>query len=134
VSLERRAPSSARPITPTREFWYDRPIVYRCYDADGRLIYIGCTIDPAGRFHQHEIDTWWWSELLAKVRISLYPTRLAALAAEKQAIKAEDPAFNVNYTGRWLRQLWTDDDWDAYGAWRSRRAVESGARWRYAAS
>lgn len=27
--------------------------LYRCYDANGRLLYIGCTIDPFKRWREH---------------------------------------------------------------------------------
>lgn len=78
----------------TRQQWVGRPVVYRCYDESGRLIYIGSTSSMWDRLTQHRYDTW-WTPLLAKLRMQVFPTIEAARAAERVAILHEEPAFNV---------------------------------------
>jgi predicted GIY-YIG superfamily endonuclease len=79
----------------TYENW--QYVVYRAYDADGRLIYIGSTRDVVSRFAQHEMQSW-WHELVADVTTVEYPTREAVRAAEIVAIQEEQPAFNTAHT------------------------------------
>lgn len=71
--------------------------VYRAYDADGRLIYIGATSELMNRWDQHEALSWWY-EMAAWVEAEPYPTRDAAFAAEMVAIQEEQPAFNIRHT------------------------------------
>ena len=94
-----------------------RPVVYRVFDANGRLIYIGSTRDLVSRFAQHERLSW-WHELIADVTAVAYPEMDAARAAEEVAIQEEQPAFNVRHTtdGPVLTPA------DAEVAWRWRQA------------
>lgn len=70
--------------------------VYRVYDADERLIYIGATSDLMKRWDAHEALSWWY-ELAERVDAEPYPTRYAAFAAEMVAIQEEQPAFNIRH-------------------------------------
>lgn len=72
-------------------------VVYRVFDATGRLIYIGSTRDIVSRFAQHERLSWWHS-LIADVTTSPYPSEEAVRVAEELAIQEEQPAFNVRGT------------------------------------
>lgn len=67
--------------------------LYRFYDRDGLLLYIGIAGNPARRFKQHNDDKLWWSTV-ATSTMEHYPTRAAALKAEKLAIEAEVPLHN----------------------------------------
>lgn len=85
--------------------------LYRCYDADGRLLYIGCTSDVERRIEGHRSAHRTFilgtnpKAPLSSVRLiqqmSWYEAsgpivgRRAALAAERAAIKAERPLLNV---------------------------------------
>lgn len=87
--------------------------VYRCYDADGRLIYIGCTNNPAVRLAAHRKT--WWGYQIAAVRNLVFSDRTTALAAERKAIAEERPRWNVQ--GRWAgRSLWAVEDYADYFA------------------
>ena len=72
------------------------PTVYRFWDADDVLLYVGCSEDVLTRFEQHSRSgspsRFWWPR---QVRHSLttYPTRVEALAAERKAIASEKPLF-----------------------------------------
>lgn len=68
--------------------------LYRFWDADGALLYIGISLDPGKRWKQHRDDKPWWSEV-AKVTVEPHPSRPAAMDAERAAIAAERPRYNV---------------------------------------
>lgn len=71
-------------------------IVYRCYDADERLIYVGMTSLPLSRrFKAHEIKNPAVVADAARVVVTDYPDRAAAAEAESRAIDAENPAYNI---------------------------------------
>lgn len=74
--------------------------VYRCYDADGRLLYIGSTGDRYTRLRGHEKRTPWWSRV-ARTETQDYPDEAAARSAEHTAIATESPPYNVR--GNWKR-------------------------------
>lgn len=69
-------------------------IVYRYFDADGAVIYIGCTNDQLGRMYQHSRSTPWWHEVRSQ-QVERYPSRDEGLAAEALAIRTEYPLYNV---------------------------------------
>lgn len=85
-------------MSATRKFWDGRPVLYRLYDVDGRLIYIGSTSHMPDRIgkHRHQV---WWLPLVAKMRVEIHPTIAAARQAEREAIIAEKPAYNIKHTG-----------------------------------
>ena len=69
------------------------PTVYRCYGADGGLLYIGSTVNRGWRMTHHASTTPWWPEV-ADVRYEDYPTIAMARAAERMAIITEHPSRN----------------------------------------
>lgn len=69
-------------------------VVYRCFDKDDRLLYVGCTGDWQRRLWQHRSNTPFWPEVVA-VTFAGYPTRDEALQAESRAIDTESPIHNV---------------------------------------
>jgi len=68
--------------------------LYRFYDADDRLLYVGITERGPQRWKEHRKSKGWWTKV---VRISTehFPTRVQALKAEERAIRQEKPAYNV---------------------------------------
>lgn len=68
--------------------------LYRFFSSDGRLLYIGITVSVLGRWAGHERDKPWWPEV-ASATLTHYPSREAVLAAEREAIVAEQPEHNV---------------------------------------
>ena len=68
--------------------------LYRFYDRDGRLLYVGITDNPRRRDEQHGATKAWWREVATK-RIEWLPSREAALAAERLAIETENPLWNT---------------------------------------
>lgn len=76
--------------------------LYRFYGAGGTLLYIGITNSIPTRLKKHNADKPWWTGV-AQVRIEHYPNRTAVLEAERRAIIAEKPLYNVqhNQAGAW---------------------------------
>lgn len=73
--------------------------LYRFFDATGRLLYIGITMNPANRWDRHSDDKPWWSQV-ARIAIETLPSRADALDAERRAIQAEQPLHNVIHNVR----------------------------------
>lgn len=73
--------------------------VYRFYDADGCLLYVGVAIDPKARFACHAREKVWWKDVdQTRTRIDWYPNRHSAITAENQALDTESPMHNVSGT------------------------------------
>lgn len=75
--------------------------VYRCYDIDGNLLYIGATRNVAGRLYHLtalcNIGKHPNGELRRRMHSHTaqeFPNRAAAFAAERAAIAAERPELN----------------------------------------
>lgn len=67
--------------------------LYRLYDRDGALLYIGISINVPLRVQQHR-STKSWGREIANVHAIEYPDRAAAQLAEATAIRAENPPHN----------------------------------------
>jgi hypothetical protein len=68
--------------------------LYRHFDADGLLLYVGISLHSIQRTMQHKLGARWF-EQIAQIAIEWHPSREAALACEAIAIARENPAFNV---------------------------------------
>lgn len=66
--------------------------LYRAFNTDGRLLYVGITNCLARRFDQH-CGSPWFDDLHA-ILVEAFPTRPIAEFAEAWAIWTEGPAFN----------------------------------------
>lgn len=84
--------------------------VYRVYDADGRLIYVGSTRNLTQRLRMHAYGyTAWWNSQAVKTVAKVYKTEREARDAESAAIRSERPRWNI--TGKWWSNSdWTEDD------------------------
>lgn len=68
--------------------------VYRVYDTAGRLLYVGSSVDVPSRLATHERETAWWI-YQARIEVTDYTDKAAALAAEAEAIATEHPRWNM---------------------------------------
>ena len=68
--------------------------LYRHYNSQGKLLYIGVSLSAVARLSQHEMHSHWFTDI-ARVEVETYGTRKDALEAEAKAIKEERPAFNI---------------------------------------
>lgn len=67
--------------------------LYRLYDADETLVYLGIAYDPDVRWYQHSRDKKWWTNVARKT-VEWHPDRDTAEAAELAAIRTETPLHN----------------------------------------
>ena len=77
-------------------------VVYRCYDAADRLLYVGCTHDINGRMNVHASS--WGNPASAALNMRMaryeteeHPDKATARAAERQAIHDEAPLLNLHH-------------------------------------
>lgn len=71
-----------------------RTALYRWFDEDGALIYVGISSNVYARSVAHAKASA-WSEFASHCTVDWFSTRAAALAAEVTTIHAELPVFNV---------------------------------------
>lgn len=68
--------------------------MYRIYDGDDQLLYIGITVDIKTRLNHHRKKPWW--QEVARIDVDdAYLDRASALEAETLAIGTENPTWNV---------------------------------------
>lgn len=84
-------PVATRPSEPPHE---GAAAVYRFYNADGALLYIGSTSRPAVRWYQHKTTKEWWSSV-ASYSLTWWPDRAEAFAEEYRSIRGEAPLHNA---------------------------------------
>lgn len=75
---------------------YDFTALYRMHDRFERLLYVGITKRSMDRFSQHASNKPWWA-YVARIDIEHFPTRGAALEAERLAIRSEAPLYNKQH-------------------------------------
>lgn len=70
--------------------------LYRFFDADGKLLYVGISNNWTQRLKQHYKDSPFF-EQARHITLTHYKTREAVEAAEKLAIETEGPVYNKAY-------------------------------------
>lgn len=68
--------------------------LYRHFDAEGRLLYVGIAKNALCRLNGHKKASWY--EQLARVGVEHHKSRAHALYAEAIAIRDEQPIYNRN--------------------------------------
>lgn len=71
----------------------NKTALYRHFDADNQLLYIGVSISAVDRFEEHQIMSEWAFQSV-RMDTQWFDSKEEALAAEKHAIKNEHPKFN----------------------------------------
>lgn len=69
-------------------------VLYRLFDANDVLLYVGISGNLKARFASHASTKSWWPRV-ARRTIVIYPTRASGQEAERVAISAENPLHNV---------------------------------------
>lgn len=67
--------------------------LYRLFDADDQLIYVGIAGNPGRRFEQHRTDKPWWGQVTT-IRLEHFDHRKQAEEAELRVIITEQPPMN----------------------------------------
>lgn len=70
--------------------------LYRFFDHEGRLLYVGKTTNIAGRLATHRSEKAWWTEVAA-IEVEHYACERHLNRAERNAIIAERPLYNVTH-------------------------------------
>lgn len=79
----------------------ERTALYRLYDAEHDLLYVGISRTPSERFKAHAHDKNWW-HLVAFVDLTWFDSYAAARDAEIAAHLSERPPFNgMANLGEW---------------------------------
>lgn len=68
--------------------------LYRHYDTEGKLLYVGIAGDAVRRLEEGHRRESHWYRLIARVLIQDIPTRIEARNAEEMAIVVEQPLYN----------------------------------------
>lgn len=80
----------------------DFQVLYRFFDNQDQLLYVGISSNFFGRVGQH-LDDKHWFHLCAYSTFEHFATRAEVLKAEKRAIKTEAPLFNIVHNTKQLR-------------------------------
>lgn len=68
--------------------------LYRMFNSDARLLYVGISLSACERFSSHATTKSWWPEV-ERIELTHYESRAAAQRAERAAIRTENPVHNV---------------------------------------
>lgn len=71
--------------------------LYRLFDQDGALLYVGVAVDPEVRLRVHSREKTWWPRVSQR-SIEWFASRPEAEAAEVRAITSEGPSRNVEHS------------------------------------
>jgi predicted GIY-YIG superfamily endonuclease len=94
-----------------------RAAVYRLYDVEGNLLYVGASYNPDRRCEDHRRKP--WGSCIARRTEEWHESRQDALAAERRAIREEGPRHNTASTPE-------------YAALKRRQAAATPDKWRVA--
>jgi excinuclease UvrABC nuclease subunit len=78
--------------------------VYRLYDAERNLLYVGCTANVKRRFQHHSTQRAWWPDV-AEVETETFASVSEAAEAERAYIVALDPRHNVAQTKTYAEKV-----------------------------
>jgi len=111
-----------QPLSP------QRTALYRFFDASGRLLYIGISLQQVARQRQHRASSEWYQDI-ARSTVEWHPSRSSAADAERLASQAERPGWNRAFN---RKRTATEADairrrWWNRGITRRRRAEEAAA-------
>lgn len=70
--------------------------VYRLYNKDGLLLYVGITGRKLERMYQHAMSKPWWGDVV-EIHVNHLPTRDLALKREEMLIKGFHPVHNKQH-------------------------------------
>ena len=77
----------------------ENTILYRYFDREGDLLYVGITKNQINRFAAHSKKSVWFSQI-SSATFTHFETREAAIVAETAAIKDEKPKYNIAGTDK----------------------------------
>ncbi|KAB1979478.1 GntR family transcriptional regulator [Streptomyces triticiradicis] len=93
----------------------ERTALYRYFDDNDDLLYIGISIDPDGRLQAHRDNHEPWAPAVARRTIEWLDSRPLALEAEEEAIKTERPRCNEKHN--YDEAPFSPSNWPKVTAW-----------------
>ena len=72
--------------------------LYRHFDKEGRLLYVGICRDEARRLKQHKTESHWYKDI-HRIAYEDFDSRRDVIRAERIAIREEGPLYNHPMTG-----------------------------------
>ena len=72
--------------------------LYRMYDAEDTLLYVGLSRYPFDRFYQHSLTKSWFDNV-RRITCEWFKDGYDGLASERKAIVSEKPLINKNHNG-----------------------------------
>jgi predicted GIY-YIG superfamily endonuclease len=72
--------------------------LYRHFDKAGTLLYVGVSMTVTGRTARHETYAPWFQQI-DNIKLEWFGSRSSALRAERAAIKADKPLYNITHNG-----------------------------------
>jgi hypothetical protein len=96
IGMVRRVRNAPVPEAPDPEqlLTGTRTALYRLRNEAGELLYVGVSLAPDFRFYDHARLKDWWPEVCDK-SVEWFDSRDDAFAAERAAIAAEQPKYNI---------------------------------------
>jgi excinuclease UvrABC nuclease subunit len=70
--------------------------LYRHFDHEGRLLYVGISLNAVMRTKQHHTNAPWFQEI-TRIELTWFGSRSSAELAEERAIKTEKPLYNISF-------------------------------------
>jgi hypothetical protein len=95
ASRERLAAAASKALEMRASLPTRPHVVYRFFDENDRLLYVGCTVDLKQRCGMHRGMPWF--RKIARATTTSFPNREEALQAEARAIRDEYPAENTQH-------------------------------------
>lgn len=93
VAAEAAAEAAGVPVVIRSAWPIGATTLYRLFDVEGELLYVGITSALGSRLSAHRRTQPWWDEV-AETAVEAFDDRRSALAAEREAIETEGPRFN----------------------------------------
>lgn len=81
--------------------------LYRHYDKDGKLLYVGVSNNFEFRTQSHRYTSVWYEQIV-RFTVDIYEDRKSVLKAEDLAIKNEEPLYNRPPGKKLPRPMGTD--------------------------
>lgn len=75
--------------------WFQGNVLYRFYDPDGQLLYVGITSDFYRRCYEHSSKSWWKGVEFATIDIDA-TSRPGLIIEESKTIPLERPIYNID--------------------------------------
>lgn len=76
--------------------------LYRAFDSDGSLLYVGISHQPKCRMKEHKRKSKWYP-LAARIEMEDYKNRFDAMSAERENIARHKPPYNLQLNPKFIR-------------------------------